>query len=348
MHTQLVRLKPRVLVLQGGGWYLLGVQVAGIISISAWTFSLAFVLLKCVDLVIGLRLSLQHEILGADLVEHAVGDFSYDKKTNTIVRLTAPGPPNFTAKDGSASVNEDRIFQVPKFNQTHKDRLTRRFSSSLQGLREVNALSDVEIPDAVKTFEMNILDVKSTEVGSKSGIVQSKENASMGKGGITGGITSLNLPAGQASLGQYAADSAAAKAFPQNKVERVDFDLNGNASALVVSREGVSSNHEKMASWGRTVNNSLDDPTVRRRRSRSDGNVVVFSNESFDLNEEASRLNNSLVRRSQDIGSHRSVNNNLVSWPQDIRHESSSTSGVSSDTVYNFDDDSNLSMSVYI
>ena len=44
----------------------------------------SFILLKAIDLVIGLRVPLEEELLGADIVEHNVGDASYDKVTRTL------------------------------------------------------------------------------------------------------------------------------------------------------------------------------------------------------------------------------------------------------------------------
>ena len=51
---------------------MLGVQVLGCIAIVTWTAIVSFILLKIVDLTFGLRVSLDDEILGADLVEHGV------------------------------------------------------------------------------------------------------------------------------------------------------------------------------------------------------------------------------------------------------------------------------------
>ena len=47
-------------------------QVLGCIAIVTWTAIVSFILLKIVDLTFGLRVSLDDEILGADLVEHGV------------------------------------------------------------------------------------------------------------------------------------------------------------------------------------------------------------------------------------------------------------------------------------
>ena len=131
---------------QGGGWYLLGVQIAGVLCITVWTFVLAFILLKAVDLVIGLRVSLQYEILGADLIEHAVGDIEFDKKSNSIINLRKN---SHVTRADFADVHDDHGFenahevinsQVPEFNQTHKRRRATIYANSVQHMREVDSL----------------------------------------------------------------------------------------------------------------------------------------------------------------------------------------------------------------
>ncbi|XP_064609479.1 putative ammonium transporter 3 [Liolophura sinensis] len=59
-------------LLWGGGFYLLGVQIMAVVVITVWTLITSFILLKVIDLTIGLRLSLEEEILGADIVEHNI------------------------------------------------------------------------------------------------------------------------------------------------------------------------------------------------------------------------------------------------------------------------------------
>ena len=73
--------------LQGGGFYLLGVQGAGVLALTGWTFVTSFLLLKFVDLVIGLRIPLSEEMLGADLVEHAVGNVWYVQRSRSVIFL---------------------------------------------------------------------------------------------------------------------------------------------------------------------------------------------------------------------------------------------------------------------
>lgn len=79
-------------MVQGGGFYLLGVQVLGIVCIGSWAAASAFVILKVIDLTVGLRIPLEEELLGADIVEHGVGDVAYDKATKRLIPLdSSPG-----------------------------------------------------------------------------------------------------------------------------------------------------------------------------------------------------------------------------------------------------------------
>ena len=63
-----------LLLEQNGNFYLLGVQLLGIVIIIAWTAVMSYVFLKLIDLTMGLRVSEEHERLGADVVVHGLFD----------------------------------------------------------------------------------------------------------------------------------------------------------------------------------------------------------------------------------------------------------------------------------
>ncbi len=63
---------------------MLGAQVLGIVTIISWTVLMSTMILKILDLTMGLRIPLNEELLGSDIVEHAVGDVEYDKKTRKL------------------------------------------------------------------------------------------------------------------------------------------------------------------------------------------------------------------------------------------------------------------------
>jgi hypothetical protein len=108
---------------QGGGFRLLGVQCVAVISISVWTIVVAFVFLKLIDLTIGLRLSLDHELLGADIVEHDIGDILYDKLKNRIVSINGQVLDDVT--DGADDHNRE---DVKSRAAQHSKRKRRKFS----------------------------------------------------------------------------------------------------------------------------------------------------------------------------------------------------------------------------
>ncbi|XP_063435834.1 putative ammonium transporter 3 [Mytilus trossulus] len=56
----------------GGGFYLLGVQTMAAVAIIIWSVVTSFIVLKFIDLTIGLRLTLEEELYGADYCEHNV------------------------------------------------------------------------------------------------------------------------------------------------------------------------------------------------------------------------------------------------------------------------------------
>ncbi|OWF54005.1 ammonium transporter 3 [Mizuhopecten yessoensis] len=80
----------------GGDFYQLGIQTLAALVIIVWTIVNAFFWLKLIDLAIGIRVPLKEELLGADIVEHAVGGVIYSKKARKIVYSpdidSAPSP----------------------------------------------------------------------------------------------------------------------------------------------------------------------------------------------------------------------------------------------------------------
>lgn len=56
----------------GGGFYLLGIQTLGCVAIGAWSALTTFITLKLIDLTMGIRVTVEEEMLGADAVEHDI------------------------------------------------------------------------------------------------------------------------------------------------------------------------------------------------------------------------------------------------------------------------------------
>ena len=88
----------------GGGFYLLGVQTLAVVSIIGWSALVSFLLLYGIDKVMGLRMSLEEEILGADFCEHGIGEGPHDEGRRSAFGFrsgsrVAPTPPGFS-RDG--------------------------------------------------------------------------------------------------------------------------------------------------------------------------------------------------------------------------------------------------------
>ncbi|EEC19427.1 ammonium transporter, putative [Ixodes scapularis] len=57
---------------KGGGYQLLGIQFVACITIIVWSSGVTFIVLKLINKVTPLRMSPEHELLGADFVEHGI------------------------------------------------------------------------------------------------------------------------------------------------------------------------------------------------------------------------------------------------------------------------------------
>ena len=60
-------------ILKGGPLWFLGVQLLMAVAITTWVACTTFLELLLVNNVIGLRMSVEKELMGADKVEHAIG-----------------------------------------------------------------------------------------------------------------------------------------------------------------------------------------------------------------------------------------------------------------------------------
>ena len=61
-------------ILKGGPWRFLGVQLLTVVAVSAWAALTTFLELLLVNLVLGLRMSKEDELMGADKVEHGIDE----------------------------------------------------------------------------------------------------------------------------------------------------------------------------------------------------------------------------------------------------------------------------------
>ncbi|XP_019929609.3 putative ammonium transporter 3 [Magallana gigas] len=60
-------------VFHGGGFYLLGIQLLAVVVITVWSSVLSLVILLILKFTVGLRMSVENELMGADYSEHMIG-----------------------------------------------------------------------------------------------------------------------------------------------------------------------------------------------------------------------------------------------------------------------------------
>ena len=73
-------------ILKGGPWSFLGVQLLMVVAVAAWAATTTFIELLLIDKVFGLRMSVEHELMGADKVEHGIGEHDFISQANNDVR----------------------------------------------------------------------------------------------------------------------------------------------------------------------------------------------------------------------------------------------------------------------
>ena len=204
------------------------------------------------DLIIGLRVSLQHEILGADLIEHAVGDIEYDKKTNSIINLRKNSHmtrADFADVDIQGENGDDSI---PEFNQAHKRRRATILANSVEHVMEVNSidrsnsLAAGQIPNNLallsetsgEVYEMQIPIIKLHKQPNKkarmlwryaAGSALNADNKARRKV-ATKNIKTIREKVEQVQSAKNNLDNSPKNKLFLKKKRSVDFDLNRNPS----------------------------------------------------------------------------------------------------------------------
>ncbi len=62
-------------ILKGGPWWFFGVQMLMVVSVAAWAACTTFLELLLVNKLLGLRMSVEDELMGADKVEHGIEEY---------------------------------------------------------------------------------------------------------------------------------------------------------------------------------------------------------------------------------------------------------------------------------
>lgn len=128
----------------------MGVQLLVVVLVIVWSSVLSFIILKAIDLTIGLRVSLHEELLGADLVEHSVKG-SYEKETGEWFDLSGKLMLRIDETDEESYRNS--IKQLRAILQTENDadqRLERRSAYGFRRQSRMKRYSEKESSAIVK------------------------------------------------------------------------------------------------------------------------------------------------------------------------------------------------------
>jgi ammonium transporter, Amt family len=79
-------------LLAGGGLGLLGKQAVAVAATLAFSFGLSFVLLKVVDLLVGLRVTEEEELTGLDIAQHEEVGYAFAEGAGTVAPASAGYP----------------------------------------------------------------------------------------------------------------------------------------------------------------------------------------------------------------------------------------------------------------
>ena len=69
-------------IFKGGPWRFLGIQLLMVVAVAAWAAVTTFLELFLVDKIVGLRMSVESELLGADEVEHGIVEYESTSQGN--------------------------------------------------------------------------------------------------------------------------------------------------------------------------------------------------------------------------------------------------------------------------
>ena len=132
---------------------MLGVQVLAVVSITAWTVVIAFILLKAIDATIGLRVPLVEELLGSDIVEHVIGHIEYDKESKQVRHIVSGQVMNkdYGLSDTGIPLNPlADVMGHPVYNADKPDLTVRRQSQMRRRSFYGSHPEDVASPEVVR------------------------------------------------------------------------------------------------------------------------------------------------------------------------------------------------------
>ena len=99
---------------KGGHVKILGVQLLACVSITVWTIFIVFIQLYAIDKCVGLRLTLEEEILGADVCEHGIK--AQQPSMDTCLVTALPVSPNRVIPLATDKQQENLLIVAGDFN----------------------------------------------------------------------------------------------------------------------------------------------------------------------------------------------------------------------------------------
>ena len=100
-------------LLYGGDAGLLGKQVLAVVAVGGYSFVVAFVIGKAIDLVAGFRLPEEDELTGIDLVAHAESGYDLHTTAGARAGVTAAGSPSATRSAPPSGAPSNAKEEVP-------------------------------------------------------------------------------------------------------------------------------------------------------------------------------------------------------------------------------------------
>ncbi|XP_062580076.1 putative ammonium transporter 3 [Saccostrea cucullata] len=148
--------RVRTGLVYSGQFYQLGIQAVAVVSICAWTIIMSYIFLKLIQVTVGLRVTLEEEIIGSDIVEHAVGGVHYDKETRMIVQDIA----NHEEPDIIRHHDQQTTFSRRRQSHTYGRRMSCQSESCNDSiyfhLPELPVVKEEESKSIMKTLLKNI------------------------------------------------------------------------------------------------------------------------------------------------------------------------------------------------
>lgn len=133
-------------VFKTGNFVFLGVQLLAVLVVMLWCGIMALVILFLISKTIGLRVSYQEEVLGADIVEHSIGGYSKGRRGG--VSQANPRAINNTQNVESnfetIMNNLDHLRKIADMHMNHEDEEGSIGTQSRKASKSQDDLSDVE------------------------------------------------------------------------------------------------------------------------------------------------------------------------------------------------------------